>query len=256
MPTLAKPEFSELSFAFALTHEFAQRHRWRLASALYFPTLEEESILGWDAGIEFWGLSFFIQFKRAELFQYRKQAPCYRFPIYKPRKSAQHNLLIQWSQRERLTFYCAPCFTTRDELTSCALDGRMTRSSKFVPARTLPRLAPTDNAQHYITFTESDTAQFRSKPVDVEGVRSANYYLGGDSSRLMNADSGASLIDSRYFQRLNQALDEIGGDSNQSADRSGNTFDRDPVGTLRARLRSILEVEWFLMIEAPPRDAL
>src|SRR5687767_2210716 len=101
----------------------------------YFPWLHEEGFLGWDVGLSFWGIPLFLQFKRSECFQYRGAEPCFRFPVYKPRDSDQHNRLIAWARMEPETYYCSPCFTSGADLADHYLRQTLLRTSIAIPAR-------------------------------------------------------------------------------------------------------------------------
>jgi hypothetical protein len=248
MPSISKPTFSESSFGFAVTEQMIRRHRWRLAGIPYFPWIDEEGLLGWDVNIPFWGLSYFLQFKRGEEFRYRTQPVCFRFPVYKPSRSQQHNILVDWAVSERLTYYCAPCFTSGSDLMHHSLGTTLLANTKFIPARELPRIGLSDNTQHFVTYTKVNSGAFRSKPIIINGIVSAESSLAAE-----DAGAGGEIdrerlvrIDREYLRGVRERLFGAAGDQEQLSAQV-RAFDRRPFSVLRKLARAVLGVEWVIV---------
>lgn len=251
MPVLAEPSYSESSFAFAVTYSLVSGWWDDLAGIPYFPWIDEEGLLGWDVSVPFWGLSLFLQFKRAQAFQYRGSlGPCFRFKVYKPSRSNQHNQLRAWATTEPSTFYCAPNFTSGQELTDCYLSRTLLQRSIAIPVASLPSIRTSDHRQHFVTYTGLGPGSFRSRGQPFEGIVSLQDIT---AERLRDARATSignwQRFDDDYLDKIEARIDELEGEQTVARARPASSETRalPRLATLRARLRGQLGLEWLVL---------
>lgn len=124
-----KCEFSELSFTFCVMHEFIN-----LCNALnnhnlmpVFPTQYKEKEFGYDVKLQGGIIPIFFQFKVSEkiiksngAFWNYHNGSYFKFNLYDPNISNQHNILVNLAQDPaNLVYYCAPLFYQNKELSDC-----------------------------------------------------------------------------------------------------------------------------------------
>jgi len=156
---VASAGISEFSFGFAFLHEQTVRNWTQLVAAPVLPSLRREADEGWDARLPTRGIDFYYQFKLSDCLE-RSNAkfirdgsyndPYYRISLYRRNNSAQHNRLIDHSNRNPHTYYVAPEVRTEEEFNRAFLSSRVVDNSRLIPLARCRRI--TDSEQHYITF--------------------------------------------------------------------------------------------------------
>lgn len=150
--------FTESSYAFAVVHELV----WRLREVVgvpVFPSLRLEGREGgYDVSLVTEGRSVFLQFKAGERLVRRSArewalfgSPFYRFWIYPPRRSLQHDLLLRLEDEFPLTFYVAPVFSDFDEFDRVFAEGRVVLTSIAIQPREIGELP--DDDYHCVSYT-------------------------------------------------------------------------------------------------------
>ncbi|MHB8585931.1 MAG: hypothetical protein ACYDDF_08895 [Thermoplasmatota archaeon] len=156
---MVEPQFAESAFATLATNEIIDRARRQMLSAPYHPSTNVEAAEPFDVRFRFRGLSLFLQYKlshyltRASASEWQDfQRRYFRFGVYRPMESPQHNLLVRLGQLRTHVFYCAPAFHTLPELDSHFLGSQIIDNSVAIPSANLPMIAPGDRVRHKIAF--------------------------------------------------------------------------------------------------------
>lgn len=150
-------EFSEFSYGFALSYEIVAALGPDIVGAPLFPSLREESELGYDADFRSAGWPLFLQFKLADCLT-RSNAnywsfygsTFFRIAIGQSGKPRQHNLLCDLSRREDEVYYAAPIFYRQREFNRAFASARVLVESAMIPLNQLPEI--TDRQRHHITY--------------------------------------------------------------------------------------------------------
>src|SRR6266571_6556135 len=142
-----RPSFSEFSFGFGVSYALQRTLGSYSTAAPIFPSLIQEARLGYDVKFTTAGKSLFLQFKRSDALT-RSSAkewtvfggPYYRFPLYRPRESTQHNRLVALGTKEPYVYYCAPLFHTLTEFNRLYLSGDLLDNTAAIQTAGLPLL--------------------------------------------------------------------------------------------------------------------
>lgn len=169
-----RPQFSEFSYGFALTHELVG---WTaIGAAPVFPSLLAEGRTGggWDVKLDKPGLPLYLQFKRSQCiasgngrerravrkhigqrnFNEDLALPYYRFFFMESSLSKQHDLLLELDQGSRDVFYAAPYFHEQSEFDTAWGNRDVTRQTAFVRPRDVGQLT---EGKHSIAFDTKHT---------------------------------------------------------------------------------------------------
>jgi hypothetical protein len=170
------PDLSEFSYGFALTSELVARHGLKRAGAPHFATqlAEAKPGGGWDMKLP--ALPVYLQFKRSDRMVRNTAShadkfprlPFFRMHLRKRSQSKQHQLLLDLETRGGHVFYCAPGFTTSEELSDAYIRDLVTQRSLFVKPSSIGPLA--DNKSHHIAFQLPSPAFFCSEPISIERI--------------------------------------------------------------------------------------
>jgi hypothetical protein len=166
-----RPSFSELQYSYSVTKEIEDRILPISLGVPYFPSLREEYRKGYDILFNTTVAPIYLQYKVAEFMQTRKanhwhifNDKYYKFDIYHPSKSPQHNLLKELSKTNDHVYYCSSAIFKYDDFTRYHLSKQIYRNSVFINFNQLPII--TD--KHTIIFNKSRTkGYFCSEPKEI-----------------------------------------------------------------------------------------
>ena len=124
-----KCEFSELSFTFCVMHDFLNLYNSlnNYKPTPIFPTQIEENKHGYDVKLQCGIMPIFFQFKVSKKikksngsFWNYHNGSYFKFNLYDPAISNQHNILVDLAQNPaNQVYYCAPLFNQNNELSDC-----------------------------------------------------------------------------------------------------------------------------------------
>ena len=208
-----EPLFSEFSYGYALTQEFAAGRFGNLIGAPVFPSLYQEGQRGggYDVVLPFMGAPLFLQFKLSH-YLWRSNASewavfnsaYYRMYLRPLRHSPQHDLLMQLEADSNEVYYAAPAFHTVDELNSAYIAGNVIdRTAFFSPSD----IGPLDINQHYLVFQAGTVAHLYS-----EKQRTLDrFYFGKNfvDARYTILMERKAKIDDHFFDRISNQIIEI-----------------------------------------------
>jgi len=204
-----EPDISELSYAFALTSELIARHGLKRAGAPEFATQLAESKPGggWDAKLP--RLPIYLQFKRPDRMVRRTashadlflELPFFRMHLRKKNKSRQHQLLLDLEENGNEVFYCAPAFSTMEELNDAYTQNLITERSLFLRPSAIGSIR--DDTGHHVVFQTPARAFFCSEPRHVEWVDLDNLI---SQSLRPKVTAQAEESANQFYTRLAQEL--------------------------------------------------
>lgn len=169
-----KPEISEFSYGFALTHELIDSLNVKHIGAPVFPTLKQEGSKGGGYDVKLPGHPIFIQFKLSDILT-RKNAldyghfgkSYYRFKIWSSASSMQHELLLDLEKKYPTVYYAAPKFHTIREFNDKFVHKLMVQHSVFIKPSSIGSIL--DSKEHSVAFVHhNNKAIFRSVPQEVD----------------------------------------------------------------------------------------
>ncbi len=199
---------SELSFAFALLEELAERltdvaEVTSLGSGVFeWPRLDGTGVRpGISAFLHFRHPEFMVKSTAAEWDRHEK--PYFRLVVPRRSQSNIPRMLRALSELEPETFYVLPLFRTQQELDRQHILRNIIGDSAFIPVRTLASL---DDNEHYVTGNAADDLLLDGEPL--EGVLTGNAMTESLAAALAD-DQRVSLINREYLQRMNRTLESI-----------------------------------------------
>lgn len=152
--------FSETQFVIAYLHElFTFCENNHIQYTFTMPTQRMEAILGYDARIDIDDINpdeeinpIFLQFKVPEYMENKnakewgdfsddRALPYYRIHIWPQNVSSQHNLLVDFSRRNRYVFYCTPEFRNFNQ---ALMNHTVLDNTALIPCRDLPHNSGSD----------------------------------------------------------------------------------------------------------------
>lgn len=173
-----EPTFSEFSYGFAVTNEFAGL--LNLSVAPIFPSLLEEGKAGggYDVKFDKPGLPLFLQFKRSErmVLQTAREyglrgcsivLPYHRFPITPSSKSRQHQMLLNLDTPKNRVYYVAPRFHRVEHLNDAWQAQEVVARSLFLRPRSIGPMP--DSGKHSIAF-DGHSIWRCSEPAEIKGM--------------------------------------------------------------------------------------
>jgi hypothetical protein len=174
-----RPNISEFSYGFALTHELALAPDRAITAAPVFPSLFQEGQegFGWDVQIPSAGVPLFLQFKlcdymtRRSCFEVRDgglDVPCYRMHL-RSAPSRQHQLLLDLEARGNEVYYSAPAFHEPHELNEAFLTGSMRTRSVWIKPSDIGDFS--DEKDHHVSFEPGGPWKVFSTPREIKKRR-------------------------------------------------------------------------------------
>ena len=178
-----RPQFSEFSFAYALTEALLDTCPFRVQPI--FPTQRQEGRPGggYDVRLDVPGFPLFLQFElckgvtrrhpnSAETHPNVNIWPNYlRMDLMPEKRSPQHQLLLDLSRTEPNVFYCAPRFFEYCEFRSHWTTDSVLRYTAFIRPNSIGVL-PDRNAHHISFSPQSNYGYLCSEPKEVESILS------------------------------------------------------------------------------------
>ena len=197
-----KAGFSEFSYGFGFVYELVSGLN-QSPGAPRFLSLREEAKKGYDAAINYNGISLFFQFKLSEYLLrgnslHRKYyyGPYRRFSIIPRWISKQHYLLKKIADDCNLVYYAAPLFHTDSEIDNAFRSNEIATRSIWLPLSKLPRLH--DDDYHYVTFDTAVNPKWHSnQPQTITGDFSGENSLNSIKTSLASSGCEVSLIELR-----------------------------------------------------------
>lgn len=178
-----KPEFSELSFAFAYMAGLTKKLSGTFTVAPSFPStvMEGKTGYGYDVKLGIYGIPVFLQFKLAhcmknknaeefaskKFLQGKPVNSVYRFYLMALGKSRQTSLMIKLEKKHDLVFYVAPAFHKVVELNSHFLSNSVVEKSRVFRPSKIKKMP--DKLEHFVSYRHVGPCyRFSSKPELVE----------------------------------------------------------------------------------------
>lgn len=165
-------KFTEREFEFCFNFEFVRGYPSALIGTPIIPSQRMEGILGYD--VEFrlnngqYSRSLFLQHKVSYYAEHRSgrnvniwncySGPYYRFSIERLDRSRQHNLLFELANKGEDVFYCAPLFTSIDNLQRYFVQSQVIENSRFFNPFEMGKIH--DFEQHHVTCDQTGTYGF------------------------------------------------------------------------------------------------
>lgn len=230
-----EPTFSEFSYGFAVTNEFAGL--MNLSVAPIFPSLLEEGKAGggYDVKFDKPGVPLFLQFKRSEHMVHPSareygmpgatiSLPYDRFWITPSTKSRQHEMLLNIDTPQNQVYYVAPKFHRVEDLNDAWQAQSVIARSIFLRPRAIG-LMP-DSGKHSIAFDHR--AVWRcSEPKEVEAsdiddvLRDLQAEISDRKRSLREelAEWDSSLKVAREVEEEDRSFGEVAAVSAQRQDR-------------------------------------
>lgn len=184
-----KPQFSELSYSYALTENLVHALGIPLLSAPTFPSTVAEGKQGggYDLKLSCPGMSIFLQFKLSHCMTNKSakeftsgkftqlvggvKKPVYRMYLHPLGQSRQTSLMLKLEKRHGLVFYVAPLFHLPKELNVHYAARNVASASRFIRPSVIKKMP--DQLEHVVSFRDSGKPwRFSSDPVELEDVES------------------------------------------------------------------------------------
>lgn len=217
---MLKPEFSEFTFGYAFTENFA--NGWiggGVRSVPIFPSLIQEGRLngGYDVAIPTRAEPILFQFKipqivrrRSRYFPPRFNTPYYRMHMEPGARSTQHRALLQHARRGRQVFYVSPCFDQLDNL-----DNHY--RARSVPAECIyfrpDEIGMLDDQPHFISYqTAHGDAWLFSEPKETtsrgaENIRAGIREVARNARPTVNREEYFSELSRELIQSIESSVD-------------------------------------------------
>jgi hypothetical protein len=262
-------EFSEFSFGFAFTQEVTSLCWESLTGAPVMPSLFDEGRGGgYDVAVQLWGWTLFAQFKRG--FRTERNTarewptyhqPYYRYDIYQPSRSTQHQALLNLEEAHVLNWvaYVSPVFSSTLQLNHLFLNRSILDNVRMIRPAEIGQL---DADPHRITYCDrNDAPILHSEPIAIEAVsvREVRNLLArrnweqtgiGLEDRTPSRISQPYLLDNEYFVSLYQEILQAARDSEGSQPQVGlgdSLSSLSPFGRARIAARLLLGAELILL---------
>ncbi len=200
---------SETSYLFELAKEIEKTSfLGRTTKRTFFPTLIQESILGYDALFTKIGKPFFIQTKMpqhissklANEWTYFGQ-PYFRFEIYPESESKQHNLLVDLGRKfKNSVFYVGPLFYTNTAFNSAISKKQVLIESQFICTDKLQ--TNKGNDEHVICYSKGKI------PIMLSEVKNIEFsFNGNDFEKIL--DSVPEISYKSFLEKLNYSVSDF-----------------------------------------------
>jgi hypothetical protein len=158
MPT---PEFSEFSYAYAVTDNIVHGAFGQVVGAPVFPSLVQEGALegGYDVEIPLHPVPYYFQFKIPQVMVKRSYyrppsftCPYYRMHLRTGTGSYQHQSLLEHARAGKRVFYISPKFHTLDEFNQSYMANRVVWDSVMIEPTAIGDL---DDQHHHVAYLPS-----------------------------------------------------------------------------------------------------
>ncbi|WP_437207085.1 hypothetical protein [Planctomicrobium sp. SH664] len=208
-----KPNISEFSYGFAITHELLHCLPGIVAAPV-FPSLYQEGQagFGYDVMIQAGGIPLFIQFKLSDYMKRSTAAesraglltcPFYRMHLRPKRLSQQHSELLKRDQAGDLVFYAAPLFHEPVEFNEAYRTETTVDRSVWIPPTAIGDLP--DDDDHHVAFRNAGPAYLCSTPVLIQQPITAAAMV----KRVMSALPDRQIAAQQTLERIKTLLEEI-----------------------------------------------
>lgn len=261
-----KPDISEFSYGFALTHELVDSIPG-ITIAPVFPSLIQEGRVGggWDVRIESPSDLLFIQFKLSdymvrptawESLQGIVQVPFYRVHLRPSRHSVQHQLLLTLEQSEPNTFYAAPRFYNAQQLNDAFTSRQTAVRSLWIRPSDIGPLP--DGDDHHIAIGEdSDEGFFCSKPRRLSGTFHFDALAEQIQRQLRSQSTRARSVDriSDALEAMFSIVSSVGRDVSLIANtiRQSDMWNQmDTLSRLAYVARGVFNLQVYAVSESAP----
>jgi len=221
---MSTAEFSESSYAFALTSDLASGRYGTVVGAPEFPTQRQEGAQGggYDAKIPYRAVPVFLQFKVPQVMRrsskFRPKGfglPYYRIAL-RTKRPNQHQLLLDLESERKIVLYAAPRFHQSQQLNQYYMAASVaTNSAFFKPGR----IGKLDEQDHHIAYDlTSESAWCYSDPTQIEGTISAEETLTHIQNAVMKAQERSP---ERFVEDLGRSvlktINRFGADEDEFA---------------------------------------
>jgi hypothetical protein len=207
-----RPNISEFSYGFALTHELALAPDAAITAAPIFPSLYQEGQegFGWDVQIPQAGVPLFLQFKLCDYMTRRScieardggfNVPCYRMHL-RSSPSIQHQLLLELEATGQTVYYSAPAFHEPQALNEAFLTGSVRARSVWIKPSDIGEFS--DEEDHHVSFEPGSQWKVFSTPREIKNRR--EFKQVEDELRKKAEVDGAKLLTP---QAVNHLADEV-----------------------------------------------
>lgn len=205
------PQFSEFQFTYGLTREL--ENKYLHYGAPYIPTQSIENRFPIDVKLppnNTRVAPLLLQYKRSKgLTQANAgewsdfQQEYYRFKIYPPEKSDQHNKLVELANAMDSVYYAAPGFYRNAEYRTHARNSQLAQNTAFILPESCPKIFPGES--HSIAYTVSPPeGRFYSEPSEVRVFGDFERVL----SRLYEQESFVDV--NRLYSTIREAEEILG----------------------------------------------
>lgn len=199
---------SETAYLFYLSSEIAKSKFWGLSMGItYFPTLNAEASLGFDAKFDKKGKPLFVQTKMPKYYKKSDSSEWwyfkklyYRFPIYPNNKSHQHNLLVDLGMKFRNSvFYVAPLFHDEHNFSTYVKSSKLIENSKFIKTTNLPLIFGDD--KHVICYSKGTKSKMWSEEFTIEDSFDGELFIS-------NLENIETVSFQKYLMMIRTSIDD------------------------------------------------
>jgi hypothetical protein len=186
-------EFSESTYAYALTSELIEWRGTQIQSAPVFPSTWEEGQpgMGYDVVLDRPGIPLFIQFKLSQCLVQRNakevrlgllSVPYYRMHLRPASLSKQHAMLLDLERAGNEVKYAAPMFYETDEFNSHYFRHTMLPHSLWLSPLAIGPLP--DGNPHYVACSQGGAHYLCSEPTLLKAGSQYELFVSEVSDRM------------------------------------------------------------------------
>lgn len=220
-----KSQFSELSYAFALTENLVHKLGYPLLFAPTFPSTYAEGKKGGghDLKLSFPGASLFLQFKLSHCMTYRSAKeftsgkfsqlvggvlePVYRMYLHPLSKSRQTSLMLKLEKRHGLVYYVAPLFHLPGELSDVYFSRDVATKSRFLRPSVIKKMP--DQHEHFVSFRSFGKPwRFSDEPVELEAIETQEQVVSKLQQALKTQNETTREVIDRSLEDMLQTIEE------------------------------------------------
>lgn len=255
-----KPNISEFSYGFAVTHELLINGNWPdIVAAPVFPSLYEEgqSGGGYDLMMDFGFAILFVQFKlcdymtRATADECRRgllSCPFYRMHLRPLRHSSQHQSLLKLDEDGEIVYYVAPMFHEPEQLDEHFQNQDVSTHSVWLRPLSIGDL---DEEEHHVSFAHQGPIYVCSEPKEIAEPTTFEAFLGRLHKR-MSEKSRPGLTKERVNTLADKVAD-IGRKTSLFPDSETDSTKAHPLQRLATNARKYLDSQVYVVgYDLPP----
>jgi hypothetical protein len=264
-------EFNEFQYGYSVTSELERAFGPYLLSPPEIPSLIEEGRgSGYDVKFDMMGCPVFLQFKLAHYLTRRNakqwshyNSPYFRFKIYPPKISDQHNALVTLSLAETYVFYCSPRFYTRYDYVDYHMANTICKNSKMTSCHKLPFIGY--HNEHCICYDQNgkNTTFFseEKKIPDDKNLIQIIQKISKDKKRSVTIDENFPLMLIDKIKNTIEKLEEI-DTTDRNIDKKHEIYDyylkkvyeiQSPWTRLSFLTNAVLGAVWYIIITKQPK---